>query len=270
MLSLLPEKSDVPGAVALDDLIELLAVGGVDVCGTMSSAFDFAATKAVTWSDLYYAGALTYDCQSPGTLRIANSEALSLIHSSVDTFFADRHELRWTFLDTCFDFTSPQSFLELLSKALHDLALRSFDRSCEPNLRGIFELVIRNCHCKTSSRPVDPFILLPADNTCFKIPAYLPEKVFIAVNPNHDEPTVEALETLHEELVGLEEAELLARPYSVWSPTLGAMETVPVGSFLDSEPDHQQFLAVGGAPTCVYLDNKTTFWTSSVDRELHS
>jgi hypothetical protein len=68
-----------------------------------------------------------------------------------------------------------------------------------------------------------------------------------ATNRNDDEPTVEALQTLHEELVRLDDETLLAQPYRVWSPTLNAMETVLVGSFLDPEPENPQFLAVGGA-----------------------
>jgi hypothetical protein len=68
-----------------------------------------------------------------------------------------------------------------------------------------------------------------------------------ATNQNDDEPTVEALQTLHEELVRLDDEVLLAQPYRVWSPTLNAMETVLVGSFLDPEPENPQFLAVGGA-----------------------
>ncbi|KAJ7719452.1 hypothetical protein B0H16DRAFT_1739388 [Mycena metata] len=59
----------------------------------------------------------------------------------------------------------------------------------------------------------------------------------------NDEPTVKDLDDLHEELVELEEADLL-RPYA---PTSGSTETALVGSFLHAEPEHTQFLAVGGA-----------------------
>jgi hypothetical protein len=51
-----------------------------------------------------------------------------------------------------------------------------------------------------------------------------------ATNRNDDEPTAEALQTLHEELVRLDDEALLAQPYRVWSPTLDAMETVLSGA----------------------------------------
>ncbi|KAJ6507162.1 hypothetical protein C8R47DRAFT_1238856 [Mycena vitilis] len=261
VLTLLPEKSDILGAITVNDLIELLATGVVEVGMEMDSAFD--ATKTITWSTLYYAGALTFDHQSTGTLRVANSAALSAIHSRVDTYFADRHELQWHFGTAWADFSDsedPQLLPDLLTEVLRDLAQRSFGRKHEPNLRGVFELVMRNSDCSSLSHPSDPIILLPADVHRVQIPGFDPDVIVTmelgtltlrgmwqATNLNDDEPTAEALETLHKELVELDEEALLARAYRVWSPERNAMETVLVGSFFDPKPKVSQLLAVGGA-----------------------
>jgi hypothetical protein len=147
-----------------------------------------------------------------------------------------------------------------MSQVLRDQTQRSLGHKREANLRGIFELVMRNSRCSPSECP-GPLILPPTDAPYVEIPAaYVSDKVHVwelktltllgmwqATNRNDDEPTVEALQTLHEELVRLDDETLLAQPYRVWSPTLNAMETVLVGSFLDLEPENPQFLAVGGA-----------------------
>jgi len=224
----------------------------------MGSAYNFDAT-APTWMALYHAGALTYDRQSAGTLRVANSAVLSLIHSRVDTVFAERHQLG-SFLTTWFKYNmqnNPQPFLDLMSQVLHDLTLRSLGKKREPDLRGVFELGMQRA--ALPHRPVDPLILLPPDVARVEIPAY-PDGVhvwelktltlrgmWLGANPNEDEPTVEDLRTLHEELVCLDDEELLARPYRTWSATHNATETVSVESFFDPEPEVPQFVAVGGA-----------------------
>ncbi|KAF7357795.1 AAA-ATPase-like domain-containing protein [Mycena venus] len=263
ILKVLPEESDVPGAVTLNDLIELLAAGTVDIGAEISSPFDYAATKAITWSTLYFAGAVTCDPQSVCSFRVVNSVVLSMIHSCVDKLFSDRHQLGWEFLGTWHKYNlldDRQPFLDLMSDVLCDQTQRSFGRKREAELRGIFELVMRNSCCAPDKNPIGPLILPPVDVPRVEIPAYASDKVHIwelktltlrgmweAANPNDDEPTVEALKTLHKELVDLEEDDLLGRPYRVWSPTLNAMETVPVGSFFDPESEVPQFLAVGGA-----------------------
>ncbi|KAF8201033.1 hypothetical protein K438DRAFT_633359 [Mycena galopus ATCC 62051] len=84
ILEVLPEESDTPGAVMLNDLIELLATGTVDISGQAASPFDLAANKTPTWSDLHFAGAFTYDGRSGGALRIASRQALSLVGFSID------------------------------------------------------------------------------------------------------------------------------------------------------------------------------------------
>ncbi|KAJ7216782.1 hypothetical protein B0H12DRAFT_1153959 [Mycena haematopus] len=256
VLQLLPEESDI--SVTMDDLIELLASGAVEIGSKLDAAF---SVEAVSWSTLCCAGALTYDREFANTLRIANREALSLIHTCVDKHFADRYDLESEFLITWHNYSlqgNPQPFLALMSEILRDQVRRSFGRRHETNLRGIFELVMRNSGC--SPAQLAPFVLLPTDVTRVEIPAYHSDRVHVlelrtltllgiwqATNLNDDQPTIEALETLHEELVGLEEEALLARPYRVWSPTLNAMETVSVRSLLDPAPETEQFVAVGGA-----------------------
>ncbi|KAJ6507157.1 hypothetical protein C8R47DRAFT_1238851 [Mycena vitilis] len=261
LLKSLPVESDVPGAATVNGLIELLATGVVEDGGETDSVSD--ATKTTTWSTLYHAGAITFDRQLAGTLRVANSVTLSAIHSRVDTDFADRHELQWHFGTAWADFSDledPQLLPDLLTEVLRDLAQRSFGRKHEPNLRGVFELVMRNSDCSSLSHPSDPIILLPADVHRVQIPGFDPDVIVTmelktltlrgmwqATNLNDDEPTAEALETLHKELVELDEEALLARAYRVWSPERNAMETVLVGSFFDPKPKVSQLLAVGGA-----------------------
>jgi len=263
ILEVLPEESDVPGAVTLNGLVELLAAGAVDSDSKTASPFDFHATKAVTWSTLCFAGALTYDPLSTGTLRVANSTVLSLMHSRVDKLFSDRYKLGWTFLSAWHKFDvldDHQPFLDLMSEVLCDQTRRSFGRKREAELCGIFELVMRNSCCAPYEHPIGPLILDPANVSRVEIPAYASDEVYVwelktltlrgmwlAANPNDAEPTVEDLEKLHDELAELEEDELLARSYAEWSTTLNAMETVLVGSFLDPEAKNPQFLAVGGA-----------------------
>ncbi|KAJ6490268.1 hypothetical protein C8R47DRAFT_463486 [Mycena vitilis] len=260
-LLLLPEESDGLDSLTSSDLIELLATGAISVSGKMDSPFDF--DNPFTWSALYSAGALTYDRELTDTLRVANSSVLSLIHSRVDDLFAARHRLQWVFLNAWHDFSKlgrPRLFLDMLTGVLRDLAQRSFGKKHEPSLRGIFELVMRNSHCSNPSRPIHPIILLPADVHCVTIPAYergvtvtvelktlTLRGMWRATNLNDDEAAAEALETLHKELVELDEEALLARPYRVWSHERNAMETVLVGSFFDPKPKVPQLLAVGGA-----------------------
>ncbi|KAJ7739026.1 hypothetical protein DFH07DRAFT_79392 [Mycena maculata] len=261
LLQLLPAESDVPNAATLNGLVELLATGVVEVDGPFDTAIDLDGSS-VSWSALRHAGALTYDHGSRSTLRVASSEVLSLIHSRIDDLVNERHELGNRCLTTLYNYDlqgDPNPFLELLSVVLRDQMQRSLGKTHEPDLRGILELVIRNSHCAPDEHPTD-FILLTADVTCVPIAVYRPNLVqhwelktltllemWRATNLNDEEPTVEALQKLHEELTHDDDDQLLARPYRVWSPSLNAMETVAVGSFFDPEPENPQFVAVGGA-----------------------
>ncbi|KAJ7693449.1 hypothetical protein B0H17DRAFT_502454 [Mycena rosella] len=179
ILNLLPEASDVSGAVTLTALIDFLAAGAVEI-DEAEAALAFDAT-AVTWNVLYHAGALTYDRQSAGTLRVANNAVLSLIHARVDTLFADWHDLQHTYLNTWSDYSMedrPESFLELLSQILCDLGRASFGRKHEPNMRGVLELAMRNAHT-SPGQAMDPILLLPDNATRTEVPAYRRDKTHV-------------------------------------------------------------------------------------------
>ncbi|KAJ7144679.1 hypothetical protein C8R46DRAFT_1199950 [Mycena filopes] len=255
ILEHLPEESDVPGAVTVDGLIELLTSGVVDIDDEIDAPFDFDPATAVTWSALYRAGALTRDGEC---LRVTNSAILSLLHSRLDAVFAHRHRLQWNFLDGWYAFSrsdEPHLLVELLVEILRDQTRRTLGRKREPNLRGIFELVMPN-----SGRTFDPIILLPDNVTSVQLPSYQPAK-FLTVelttltlrgmwqgaHPNDDEPAIQQLRDLHQELIDLSEEELLARQCRMWSPTLNAMQSAPVSSFLTVDSQNHQILAVGGA-----------------------
>ncbi|KAJ7761087.1 hypothetical protein B0H16DRAFT_559328 [Mycena metata] len=259
ILELLPEESDVPAAVTIDGLIDLLATGFVKPAGKADSAFDFDPTTAVTWSALYYAGALT--CDDAGTLRVTNSTALSFMHSRLDTFFGDRHQLQWKFLNAWYDFSSPDDdphlLAELLSEVLRDFTQRTLRSQREPNLRGVLELVIQE-----GQRPAEPIILLPAHVTLVRLPSYKANEVLTVelttvtlremwhgAHPNDDEPTIEELQDLHKELIDLDEEKILERHCR--NPN--SMKSEPVGNLLTTNSPHRQILAVGGAHILIRL-----------------
>ncbi|KAK7000709.1 AAA-ATPase-like domain-containing protein [Favolaschia claudopus] len=268
MFAILPLHSDNAQEASLDGLIELVGAGVVycDLEFSSSSMFD---SGGVTWRDLYYAGALTYDRQSK-VLRLNNSAILELIHSSVDSIVLERHGLH-KFSNTwyiCNLHETLQPVVEAVSTILQDLVQSSFGRKHEPNLPGALELLIGNY--KSSFHKGVPKILFPPSDGRVQVPAYprrtpyprAPEfpththiwelktltlrGMWLGANPNDDSPTLQALEELYEDLLGLAEEELLRRPYTARSPADGAMETVEVGSFLDDDPVVPQFLSVGG------------------------
>ncbi|KAJ7104024.1 hypothetical protein B0H15DRAFT_1016455 [Mycena belliarum] len=259
ILELLPKHSDVPGAVTITSLIDVLAAGAVEVDET-DAGLDSDAT-AVTWNILHHAGAFTYDHQMAGMLRVSNSAALSQLHVAVDTLFSSWYELEDRFLTIWAAYSAsdmPNVFVNLLSKVLRNLGQASFGRRYEPTMHGVLELVMRNALAQPSTK-VDA-IILPAPKR-IKVPGYVAniehvwelntltlQGIWRAANPNEeDTPTVENLRTLHEELVQDDEESLLKRPYTTWSTSLQAMETRLVGDFFDREPEYPQFLAVGGA-----------------------
>ncbi|KAJ7091903.1 hypothetical protein B0H15DRAFT_179852 [Mycena belliarum] len=259
ILKLLPEMSDVPGAVSRAALIDLLAAGAVQVDET-NAGFD---STLVTWNDLYHAGALTYDSQLVNTLRITNTRALSVIHAAVDTVFNGWHNLD---LSECFHnpFTGyvlssePESFVGLFSQVLCDLGRATVGRKHEPTMHGVLELVMRNrrTHGENMADPIN----FPVLGKLVRVTGHLAKVTHIwepktvtlqglwrAANPKEDTPTVEALRTLHEEILKDDEEELLARPCTLWSSSPQAMEMHLVGDCFDPQPEYPQFLAVGGA-----------------------
>ncbi|KAK6997095.1 hypothetical protein R3P38DRAFT_1943444 [Favolaschia claudopus] len=267
LLNLMTEDSGFPAAVTVQGLIEVLATGGIDV-GNAGPSCAFDATGAITWSALQFAGALAPDPQSNGiigTLLIPNSAALLMIHSRVDNVVHDRYNLAFAFSSAWAYFSQGREapLLEIFCRVFRDLSRKCFGKR-EPNLKGIVELIFRNTLCSLPGRTVDDVVFPPLESmmsTQVQVPACYTDKILTlklttlslrgmwwGAHPNDKEPTAQALEVFHDELLTRKDDELLDMPYQVWSPTLNAMETRRVGSFFDSElPTNPHFLAVGGA-----------------------
>ncbi|KAJ7646843.1 hypothetical protein FB45DRAFT_1051455 [Roridomyces roridus] len=267
VLDLLPVESGVSDAASLNGLVELIANGGIVDVEDRGPDFD---GNAVLWGALYHAGALTRVHGSKSTLRLANPEALSLIHSRIDPLVRRRVTVleeagRKRFLDTLTDYEldQHQTLLDLLCKILADQTRRSLGKAREPTLRGLVELIMRNSplvSCGPSKLP-ESTILPPADDAThvrvvgvhtdhvyrWEIKTLTLRGIWQAVNPNETEPSIEALRQLHEELCRDEEEKVLARLYRVWSDSLQRMETRLVGSFFEPEVEYAQIIAVGGA-----------------------
>ncbi|KAJ6499524.1 hypothetical protein C8R47DRAFT_292300 [Mycena vitilis] len=256
----LPAETDIAGAVATAGLIDLIATGAIET-NTPADALVQLDGTTVTWSALYYLGAVTYDLDLPGTLRLGNIAVLSMIHSEIDKIFSARYDLHEAFYQI-WKKGDADVLVELLTEVLRDLAPRYFGKTHEPDLRGVFELVLGNQLAGEPRCIMGPLELFsttgvsrvkmrdPTDvkRLChWELRTLTLNGLWRATNLNDDKPTAEALETLHKELLGDEEEQLLERPYAVWSPDHGAMETVLVRSFLQTEPDTPFFLAVGGA-----------------------
>ncbi|KAJ7461870.1 hypothetical protein B0H11DRAFT_1923524 [Mycena galericulata] len=252
IFGLLPQESDVPGAVSINGLIDLLACGTVEIDDTTPR--DFNGT-AVTWRTLFDLGVLTYDRK--GAVRVSNSVVLSLIHERVDGAFAERHDLEALYAYNAE--ADPQLILGLFSEILIDASRRALDTksAIEPTMRGIFELVMRRIY---SCQKIDPVILPPEvadDSSIVEITHSWdnaePEQwalrtltlrgMWHAASPNNDEPSIDDLRKLHAELICEDEARLLERPYHDAGTGLVAL----VGSYLKAEPNISVFLAVGGA-----------------------
>ncbi|KAJ7658976.1 hypothetical protein B0H17DRAFT_1213053 [Mycena rosella] len=122
ILGLLPEESDVPGAVTTNGLITLVATGAVQIDEWLEAPLHQDGAT-LSWSALYYAGALTYDRQTPGILRLASSTVLSMIYSRVDAI-----------IEPIAPF--------LRSYSLQAQTMCSFGAPHEPDLRGVLELVV--------------------------------------------------------------------------------------------------------------------------------
>ncbi|KAJ6473565.1 hypothetical protein C8R47DRAFT_714987 [Mycena vitilis] len=262
----LPENSDDFGVVTTDALIDLLSSGSVPVDTQNDAPGAFDGTN-VTWNDIHHLGALTFDHQ--GTLRIANTTILSLIHEHVDTVFADRHDLQHVLFYALYPYevdADPKLLLELFSMILCSQMRRAFDsRHCvEPNVHGIFELVMRNTRCAQTSREIDPVILSPHDKAAV-VEIRNPDRdtvqrlalktltlrgLWRGANPNDDQPSIGALRELHTQLLQEDEECIMARPYNA----LGTGETALVRTFLEVEQGIPVVLAVGGARVLMRSD----------------
>lgn len=157
----------------------------------------------------------------------------------------------------------PQHLLELFSAVLRDQMRRAFFTRAasqpEPNMCGVFELVMRNTLCAHSTQAIDPVVgCLPPPST-YVVEIRNPRRrkevrrwalktltlcgIWRAANPNADEPSIDALRVLQEELIAESEERLLARPYCELKTGVTAL----VGSFLEGEPGIPLFVAVGAA-----------------------
>ncbi|KAJ7068639.1 hypothetical protein C8F01DRAFT_1336927 [Mycena amicta] len=255
----LPKSSEESRRASLDGLVEMLAVGSVLIESEVAFEKDH---RQVTWAALYQAGGLTQ--HDGGRYRIANLYVLSLIHARIDDDIAKRYKIDWEFASIwfkycCYRVSHPVTLL--LSNVLQDVMRRTGFSGAEPNLHGVFELILHNkhAHLKTDSRP---FIFAPeAHSTRVHIPqkyddAVPAELVTLSLlgmwrgsqaNEGNSMPTKEELEAFFEQLVALDEEELLSRPYC----KLDEPEVVLVESFFDAELAMPQFVAVGGARVLV-------------------
>ncbi|KAJ7673041.1 hypothetical protein DFH06DRAFT_1123793 [Mycena polygramma] len=261
----LPQESDIAGAVTTNGLIDLMTTGAIDTDTPMGAPILLDGVT-MTWNALYHLGAVTYDLHLPGILRIGNTTVLSMIHSAIDKAFAVRYDLHETFYQI-WKKGDADVLVDLLTEALRDLTIQSFVKTHEPDLRGVFELILGNQlggEPKCIMGPLELFSTTGLTSVKMRDPTDVRQVrhwelrtltlrgLWRARNPN-DEPTPESLRALHEELMKDEEEQLLERPYAVWSPSLGTVETVLVRSFIEAKPDTPLFLAVGGARVLIRL-----------------
>ncbi|KAJ7646854.1 hypothetical protein FB45DRAFT_1051463 [Roridomyces roridus] len=303
LLKLVPMQSDKPNTVTQEGLIELLATGVVEIESAQVDGLNDLDGNSVFWGALSHAGALTHSGCSKSTFRIANPEALSLIHDHIDRLAHESYDPYDVFggdpdgfdgeLDERFNFATAldlfdfyntrEPLLNLLSQALRHQTLGCLGKKHEPTLRGILELLMRNNLCMSSEslRRTEPIILLPAGVTCVRIFGDSPEHIrewelttltlhgmWRGANPipNDAEPSVDALRVLFEELRQEDEGRLLARPYR----ELGAVKASSVYSFFKPETEYTQLIAVGGArilwrPSMVELTAPTPVEDENVD-----
>ncbi|KAF7318854.1 AAA-ATPase-like domain-containing protein [Mycena chlorophos] len=267
LLQLVSDEASVAGALTVDDLIDALVCGAIQVDGGMECFLNNDLSRP-TWRALAYAGAFTCDPSSPTTFWLSNSAAaLSVIHQRVDRIAQQRYNLSatvmlgWSYLLEGI----PKNLRTLVETILRKQFQRCLGNPHEPNLRGIFELAFRANHALGHKQPL-PLIASPysQDTTMLEIPCWVYDDTFYsfnlitltlrglwrAENPNNDnvDPPKRDLETLYAKILEETEPELLARRYRVWSPKLNAMETRSVGSYVATQhPDYFQFVAVGGA-----------------------
>ncbi|KAJ7615047.1 hypothetical protein DFH06DRAFT_128648 [Mycena polygramma] len=116
-----------------------MTTGPIDTDAPMGASIQLDDTT-VTWHVLYHLGAVAYDLRLPGILRLENIAVLSMIHYAIDKAFA-----------ACYDHETfyqiwkkgdADVLVDLLTEALRDLTIQSFGKTHEPDLRGVFELIL--------------------------------------------------------------------------------------------------------------------------------
>ncbi|KAK7039542.1 AAA-ATPase-like domain-containing protein [Favolaschia claudopus] len=277
LLEQLPRDSHACDVVTTSGLIDLIAAGSMALPAHETDTI-------VSWSTLYDLGVLTYDCE--GRLRIANDTILTSILQHIDSFFCihynNTHGLafHYTYLYPMEAEEDPPVFLTVLSEVLQGQMHRAFHTYppvVEPNMHGIFELVMRRAD-SCSRKDIDSSVLSPPQDipivsirhVCGKLMRISLKTLSLrglwhAGNltvDGDDEPSVHALRALHEELVQESEESLKQRPY--YSFDEGT--TTLVGSFLDTaEPGVPILLAIGGAR--VLIGGRTEDYTIAETEE---
>ncbi|KAJ6617554.1 hypothetical protein B0H10DRAFT_2218492 [Mycena sp. CBHHK59/15] len=224
IFALAPVESDVAGAVTINGLIDLLATGAVEVEGQMDAPLH-ADGLTITWSTLYYLGALTYDRQVEGTLRIANSVVLSLIHAGIDATILARYNISDALYFTS-SATRPSA--RLANDTSRTFVASSSSRSVTL-VEGPFDSLTRRRHARPDSRP-------PLDDVVrtMELRTLTLLGMWQSANAN----------------AGTKLQHLLDRLYTAWSPTKNALETLPCEVSLR----RRRIPAVSGGWGCAHLD----------------
>ncbi|KAF7321380.1 AAA-ATPase-like domain-containing protein [Mycena kentingensis (nom. inval.)] len=271
----------------VDSLIDLVASLGVHAPSPMQES-DFVDLnfERPTWAMLLHLGALTRDPHCPATLLLRDSpQVLHLIHARIDAVVAERYPLRWNLRLPWSDFLDfrPAPLGAFMEAVLRNQSLRSISTGQrEPDLRGIFELIARNKDALPSADFHHPpcFVPSPFSSTSgLAGQTFVTPKNFSSLHvqlitltlaglwrgqhPNEldRKPSRAELGCLFEDIIGANEENLLQRPYREES----SMAVVVVGNVLSSDPEHTQFIAVGGArilyrtPLSTQVDNSQYF-----------
>ncbi|KAJ7646855.1 hypothetical protein FB45DRAFT_1099043 [Roridomyces roridus] len=275
----LPLESVDANTVTTDGLIQFIASGAVMDVDELDSSRELDGTS-VYWGTLCRAGALTHCGDSRSTLRVANRQVLSFIHSRIDKRVRELYDphvhgsyrpdptsdiqITWDFSDALFRYCSgrgDQNLIQILTQLLRDQTQRSFGKKREPTLKGVLELMLRNVDCMPygSLRLLEPIVLEPSNVTrvrlyetrsyvngawnCLSTTLTL-HGMWRGANPtpSNVEPSVDDLRELFEELCEEDKETLLARPYR----ERGATGTSPVESFFDPWSLCTQLITVGG------------------------
>ncbi|KAJ7030434.1 hypothetical protein C8F04DRAFT_1113659 [Mycena alexandri] len=252
--NVLPEDSTNVDAATLNGLIHLLATGAMEVeIGPPINVDD----RTVTWSILYYLGALTCHRGSTTKLRLTNNGILTLIRSRLNSILYDGYDLGSIF-STFHRCTPPEVKLcdGALTNFLRDQSQRAHGRRHEPDLRGILGLFLSHPRCLDSLvggtdlfdpyEGVDRIEIRHSDATvgAFELKTLTLLGMWRGQNPNDLEPPISVLQKFHQELIDDDVTHLLERPYMA---SLEAFKIEPVRTFTDPTPDVPLLLAVGGA-----------------------
>ncbi|KAJ7158660.1 hypothetical protein C8R46DRAFT_1195157 [Mycena filopes] len=254
-LRVLPEESTVVDAASFNGLIHLLATGAIEVEIAAPINTD---DRMMTWSTLYYLGALTCHRGSTTKLRLTNRGVFTLIRSRLNSILYKRYDLSMSIFSTFVETSHPH--IELCDGALRDFlrdqSKRTRGKAHEPELRGLVGLFLSQPRCLDSLvgdidlfdpyERVDRIEVQHSDGTvgAFRLQTLTLLGLWRGQNPNDPQPSSPVLEKFHQELIDDDVAHLLQRPYMACHD---AAKIEPVQAFADRRPDVPLMLAVGGA-----------------------